>query len=277
MLYKISFSVDHCVSQITLFHSLRSSDWVLSLLLKHFSRFFTTLDSADLLEQGPVHLGFLRIHKTAKLHLFLTFDARCAYTNCIDGSWLHLINQELLISLQFLLSKLILFLLLGILYVRSSNHIVHIRSVGPVLVLLLHTFLVDLVVKLLSQFFVLDTVLLFLLNSGDMSLLVFLDALFDVRFLLLFPKLFAIVTDNVSHPIHHSLNLLAALNDRLFSSLLLGDGDPHVFFHLFLIFLFTGLELSQSLLFVIQVVLNNFHCSLTILDLLGGFGFSIFL
>ena len=86
-----------------------------------------------------------------------------------------------------------------------------------------------------------------------------------------------IVTDNISHPIHHSLNLLAALNDRLFSSLLLGDGDPHVFFHLFLIFLFTGLEFSQSLLFVIQVVLNNFHCSLTILDLLGGFGFSIFL
>ena len=277
MLYKISFSVDLCVSQITLFHSLRSSDWVLSLLLKHSSRFFTTLDSADLLEQGPVHLGFLRIHKTAKLHLLLTFDARCAYTNCIDGSWLHLINQELLIGLQFLLSKLVFFLLLGILYVRSGNHIVHVRSVGPVLMLLLHTFLVNLVVKLLSQLFVLDTVLLFLLNSCNMSLLVFLDALFDVRFLLLFPKLFAIVTDNISHPIHHSLNLLAALNDRLFSSLLLGDGDPHVFFHLFLIFLFTGLEFSQSLLFVIQVVLNNFHCSLTILDLLGGFGFSIFL
>lgn len=108
-------------------------------------------------------------------------------------------------------------------------------------------------------------------------MLVLLDALLDVLALLLELELLVVVLDDFAHAVHDGLDASSALRHRRLSRLLLLKSHLHVGFDLLSVLLLDLLEFSKALAFLVHVLLDHFHCSLTLLDFLGLFSSSLIL
>ena len=113
--------------------------------------------------------------------------------------------------------------------------------------MLLPLFILILNLSLLMRFIRGDTVFNVLLLSGELHL-------------------FRIVTDNIAHGVHHSLDAFATGGDLCLSSSFLLYSDTHVVFKLISVGLLAFLDLSHTLLLLLHVILDNLHCSLAFLN-----------
>ena len=160
MQFKVYFSCKRNRQQVCLSHcedllwsSKTFSNRVVSGCSEQTSWFITTLNSADLLEEGTVHFRLLRVHQAAELLLFRQLINWGAVGACVSSHTVqsHLILQEIGISNNFLLAGSLnhgstLISNLGLL-----NPLIHVRLVSSHIVIHFHFLLRNLAVQLLIK------------------------------------------------------------------------------------------------------------------------------
>lgn len=113
----------------------------------------------------------------------------------------------------------------------------------------------------------LEPLLVLLVDVLQVSFLVLFNTLCDIGSLLLAHELLVIVTNGFPHAIHDFLDATTSLGHVLLASLLLFQSNTHVKFNLLLVFALDSIQISHSLLFIDQVILDNLHCSLSLTHL----------
>ena len=120
-----------------------------------------------------------------------------------------------------------------------------------------------------------NSVHLLLIYSSQMSLFIIFHALLDVYLFLLLSELLTVVSNDITHPIHDSLDSLTTVERLLLTSFILFNLHANIVLHLVDISFLDLFKLSHSLFLVILVVSDNFHCSLTLLNLFLSISLSI--
>ena len=127
------------------------SDWVVCRIGQESSGLVTTLDPRNLLKQGPVHSGLLRVHHSAQgvLLLFLSLRATNHGARSVDRLTIavhrsHLITEEPLIVKQLLFPGVLNQVLLTLVLLGPLHPTIHVRFVSPGFVLLAQALLSDL-------------------------------------------------------------------------------------------------------------------------------------
>lgn len=153
----------------------RSSDRVVGLLRKDASRFFSTLNSGDLLEEGTIHSSFFGVHQSTKLVLPSRLHFR-ACKNCDRRciGILHLIEQELLVLKEFLLALFLLLIAVLCFLVCSLHPLIHVRLVGAGVLLFSQALLTYLVLEDLVEGVVFSARLVLVVDVLEACLLILL-------------------------------------------------------------------------------------------------------
>ena len=148
---------------------------------------------------------------------------------------------------------------------------VHILGVGASLALFFELLFTHLLSQIIVKLLMPESILILPVDVLQVRLLILLNALLDVESLLLTHSLFFIVANDVSHAIHHGLDALAPLSHFIFTSLLFFQGQAHIQLNLLLVSPLDRLSLIHALLLLVEVLLNDFHCGLSILYFLLSF------
>ena len=139
------------------------SDWVVRRIGQESSGLVATLDPRNLLKQGPVHPGLLRVHHSAQCVLLLILSVRATDHGARSVDWettvhrSHLLAKELLIGKQLLFTGVLIDVLLTVVFLGSLYPPVHVRFVSPGLVLFAQALFSDLRAEGLVELLMLST------------------------------------------------------------------------------------------------------------------------
>lgn len=128
---------------------------------------------------------------------------------------MHLILKVLLIGEYFLFEGLAGLIILHFTFLSKHSLLVDKGLVGAFLYILLHSTLANLSSQHLVKSFMLLTIPILLIYVLKACLFIFLQALLNVFLLLSQLKLSAVITNNITHAIHNSLNTPAPLSHFL--------------------------------------------------------------
>ena len=131
----------------------------------------------------------------------------------------------------------------------------------------MHPTLTNLSCQHIVKLLMLLAVPVLLVDVLQARLLILLNALLNVLLLLLKLQLFAVVTDDIAHAIHDSLDAATPLSHLVLPGNFFIAHHAHVLFDLVCIGLLLRLKLGNSPLLLANVVLNYLHCSLALYKL----------
>ena len=183
---------------------------------QHFGGLFASLNTSNLLKERTIHTSCLGVHKSAKFVLALLLVRSCRLNRTGSLLLTHLIHEELLISFNFLFECLAGLLILNFTFFGKHVLRVNERFVHALLYISLHSTFANLCSQHLVKLFMLLTILILLINVLKACFFVFVEALLDVFLLLFQLKFSTVITNDISHAIHDSLNTSTSLSHFLF-------------------------------------------------------------
>ena len=167
--------------------------------------------------------------------------------------------------------------ILNFIFFSTQVLLVDERLVSAFLYFLMHSAFANLSSQYLVKCLMLLTISILLVNVLKTCLFVFFEALLDVFFLLFQLKLSTVITNDIAHAIHDSLNTSASLSHFLLPCNFFFTYHAHIGLDLVSIGLLLLLKLSHSLFSISYVILDHFHCSLSFFDFFVCFSNLFFL